>query len=256
MAFWTALVGGLLSGGALVLALVQGWLGPPRERNVFCECLGPGLVAQPANTWSNLGFITVGLLIGLCADRDLRAPRAANPLTTTRFLPALFALVVLLLGPGSMALHATNSWWGGRLDVMSMYAMASFPLAYRVARHKGDDVRWFLGSYAAVFGLLLVILFAWQPQEITFASVLFAIALAEGHAIRRGPWRAEPRWLLGSLLLVAVAFAIWIPSRTGGPLCDPESLLQGHAVWHLLCALAAGSLYLYLRSEESRPELG
>jgi len=31
----------------------------------------------------------------------------------------------------------------------------------------------------------------------------------------------------------AVVFAL---SRTGGPLCRPESLLQGHALWHLATA--------------------
>jgi hypothetical protein len=41
------------------------------------------------------------------------------------------------------------------------------------------------------------------------------------------------------------------PSRTGGFLCDPDSLLQGHAVWHLLCAGTTGSIYLYHRSERA-----
>ena len=45
------------------------------------------------------------------------------------------------------------------------------------------------------------------------------------------------------------AFAIWLPSLTGGPLCDPESWIQGHAIWHLLCACAAGAVFLYYRSE-------
>lgn len=42
---------------------------------------------------------------------------------------------------------------------------------------------------------------------------------------------------LGALVVGAMIFAV---SRTGGPLCDPESLFQGHAVWHALTATALG----------------
>ena len=40
---------------------------------------------------------------------------------------------------------------------------------------------------------------------------------------------------LGALLIGAAIFSV---SRTGGPLCDPQSPLQGHAVWHALTATA------------------
>ncbi|MEI2785794.1 MAG: hypothetical protein V9E82_08865 [Candidatus Nanopelagicales bacterium] len=42
---------------------------------------------------------------------------------------------------------------------------------------------------------------------------------------------------IGALLVGAAIFAV---SRTGGPLCDPESPFQGHAVWHALTATALG----------------
>ncbi len=47
-----------------------------------------------------------------------------------------------------------------------------------------------------------------------------------------------------------MAFAVWIPSRrSDGALSDPDSLLQEHALWHLLCALATLLIWLYYRSE-------
>jgi hypothetical protein len=48
-----------------------------------------------------------------------------------------------------------------------------------------------------------------------------------------------------------VAFVVWSLGKDGGPLCDPQSLLQPHAVWHLLDALAAWLLFRYYAS--SRP---
>jgi hypothetical protein len=38
--------------------------------------------------------------------------------------------------------------------------------------------------------------------------------------------------------LLGTATAVNLLSRTGDPLCNPDSLLQGHAVWHVLTALA------------------
>jgi hypothetical protein len=53
------------------------------------------------------------------------------------------------------------------------------------------------------------------------------------------------------------AFAIWIPSYTDMPLCNPNwpifsppSPIQGHAFWHLFAATAIFFMYLYFRNEE------
>jgi dihydroceramidase len=48
----------------------------------------------------------------------------------------------------------------------------------------------------------------------------------------------------------AVAFAIWNLDQNG-QFCAPGSLLQGHAIWHLLGALALWFAFLYYRSERA-----
>ena len=47
----------------------------------------------------------------------------------------------------------------------------------------------------------------------------------------------------------AIALGIWNFSGTGKPLGGPDSWIQGHAVWQILGALAAGFLYLKLLAE-------
>lgn len=47
--------------------------------------------------------------------------------------------------------------------------------------------------------------------------------------------RRKPPW--AAIGLLAGARVIWASSRTGGPWCDPSSLLQGHAAWHILAAI-------------------
>jgi drug/metabolite transporter (DMT)-like permease len=254
---WT--FGASVAGIVVFLALAAaGWPGfEPNHCRVelrptcFCEKAGDGWIAQPANTWSNLGFVVVGLAIAAAADRGrlLRSP--ANPVTRTRFFPGVFAVVTALLGPGSMFLHGSLTRGGGTIDVASMYLFASLLLAYAAQRL----FRLSRGAFAGIFGALAGTLILLQatvrlPVELTFGLLLAGFALGELSVSRvRRELRIDRRFLLLAAGLFGAAFALWVPSLSGGPLCNPESLLQGHAAWHVLCALAAGSLFLYFASE-------
>jgi hypothetical protein len=47
----------------------------------------------------------------------------------------------------------------------------------------------------------------------------------------------------------AVAFLIQQRSNTGKPWCQEESIVQGHAIWHLLTAATTVILFFYLGTE-------
>jgi hypothetical protein len=49
------------------------------------------------------------------------------------------------------------------------------------------------------------------------------------------PGRAAYR---AALAATGAGLACWWAGRTAGPWCDPDSLLQGHAAWHVLGAVA------------------
>jgi hypothetical protein len=61
--------------------------------------------------------------------------------------------------------------------------------------------------------------------------------------MRRGETRAGRGYAYASLASILTAFAIWNVSKAW--LCDAHSVIQGHAIWHLLCAVAAYFLYRY-----------
>jgi hypothetical protein len=224
----------------------------------FCEAFREGWVRQPANTWSNLGFVSVGLAIaalpGRMRLRRIPAP-AANPMTATGFFPGLYATVVVLLGPGSMALHASMTAAGGRWDVLSMFVWVSFCIAYGAMR----AARLGRAGFVALYGALVALLVAYLWGNTGFSSdVLFGLLIGSFFAAEVTVWLRcrellqQRGWLAASAVSFGLAFAIWIPSRRlDGALCDPHSLLQGHAVWHLLCALSTLFIFLYYRSERA-----
>lgn len=245
--------------GLLAMALA-GWPGETNgcfeeQRPVcFCEAPRTGLVAQPSNTFSNFGFIFVGLAIAIAADR--RAGWFAtrrNPLTADGNHALLFAVVTALLGPGSMALHASMTRWGGQIDVSSMYLYAGLLIAYGAARWFRLSASGFAGVYVALTAVLIATKFLDViPVELLFGLLLGATAVIELLLSRRRPFvTIRRRWAVAALALFLAAFAVWIPSLSGGALCDPDSWIQGHAVWHLLCAAAAGCLFAYFLSEDT-----
>jgi Ceramidase len=210
----------------------------------FCEVPRAGqLILQPANSWSSFGFVAVGFWIILEAGRrSTRTPLAG--------LPAIwFALTAIVIGVGSFLLHATLTLWGQFWDVVGMYLFSAFTLtwAFRRWRALGDSaaILLYLTLCAVLIGFLIAIP---ETRRWLFAVVLIAdIAIELTFARPRRPG-IEVRWYLYGIALQATAFAIWIADLTR-TLCDGNSLVQGHAVWHLLNAAAVWTAYRYYRSE-------
>ncbi len=253
---------------AVAVASLAAWLGFalagwPGELNAcvaagtcFCEGFRAGLVRQPANTWSNLGFVAMGLAVATHSVRRRREPpRRSNPMTTRVGPPALYAAVVVFLGPGSMFLHGSMTRWGGQVDVASMYLFAAFAVVYAVVRWRGLGWDALLAGWAALSAVLVISKLTLPvSSDVVFGLVLAAAVGLETLAVRRRQLAMRTGWAAAAGAVFAVAFAIWLPSRTlDGALCDPDSLLQGHAAWHLLCAVATGCIYAYYRSEEPAP---
>lgn len=224
----------------------------------FCEGLRDGPVKQPANTWSNVGFYVVGLLIGAQASRDVAARKAAtwsNPLVTTVFYPASAAVSSVLVGAGSVALHASTTRWGADLDLFFLHSWGAWMVAYAAARllRRGD------ACFLAVWGALSLVAALRGPMGERFpvqGSTLFGALVAAAIGVELvGKWRnrrrsrADDRYLAWAIVVFLAAYACYLASGAEGPWCEPASLWQGHAAWHLLCAGATAMVYLYGRSE-------
>jgi len=245
----------VLSLGLLAVAVLAGWLGADVDRGAeFCEA-GTGVVRQPVNTASNLGFVVAGLLVAWQAGRP--GGLGSSTLARRPVLATVYACVVVLLGPASMAMHATESSSGGHLDMASMYVLAGFVVAYAAMR------RWARGPgfLAVVFSLVVAVCelvglageipYLGHSGNLAFGACLAGALWLESRIARHGVLALDTRWAWAAAGSVLVALVVWSTAKEGSPLCSPASLYQGHAVWHLLCAVGAWCLFQLYVSERS-----
>jgi hypothetical protein len=213
----------------------------------FCEAIGPGFVRQPIGTWSNLAFVLVGLLI----LEDVLRPASArsNLLAQRRTYGVVYAVAVILIGLGSWFYHASLTFVGQWFDVMGMYLLGTFMLLYCCARLRPLSSRTFALSYV-LFNLAPAISLIVVPELRRYLFGLLLVATIALEVVIRRQHVAQIRtgYFIAALLIYLLAQIIWTLDLNR-IVCDPNGLLQGHALWHILTATSAGLLYWYYRSE-------
>ncbi len=253
-----AVVTAVLSLAVALAAARWGWLGADVGRGSgFCEAARPGWVLQPVNAWSNLGFVVAGLAVAAhAADRArLGVTMGAHP-----GLALTYALVVVLLGPGSLAMHATQTRLGGHLDLLSMFLVSGFALAYAVIRlaRRGPGLFAVLFPLLVAVGMVVLLTGGRVPVvrhsgNAAFAGMILVAVLVEVVLWRRRNPRQDAAFGVAAVTTLLVAYTVWQFGRRGHPWCDPDSLLQWHGLWHLLCAVAAYLLFRHYVAERPAP---
>lgn len=230
----------------------------------FCEANHmDSVIRQPSNTWSNMGYLFVGVFILALAIHDLRLPNrleADNFMVRHPIFSVLFAVSCLILFFGSFFYHASLTAFFQRIDQAAMYSLVLLVISVNVYRL---FPRWRLLKRWRSSHLLFVLAFTlalWGVfSHISVLNInstfpaLVAISLVSSLVYLRYAGRG-----LHFLKYFKVAYgtlfmggAIWALDRSH-TLCNPESLLQGHALWHLLTAASALLLYMFYRSEANR----
>jgi hypothetical protein len=257
----------LVSAALFVMFAAAGWPGDPNpclvQGDCYCEAPRPGWIRQPANTWSAGLAPFVALAIAWHAQRRHRegGPAArGNRMRSTLFYPGLYALIVAFFGIGAMFFHASLTDWGGKVDIASMYLFADFWILYNLARLLDLSLRRFSILYVAFTATMLVPRVVFSVWGIELFNVLIWGVIATELWIRfriRLPVLGKPRrldvdrrWIWAALACYVPALALWeFAGHADRAACDPHSLLQAHAAWHVLTQVPPVLVYLYfLRS--------
>jgi hypothetical protein len=216
-----------------------------------CEHIGRGLLAQPANALSSLAYVLAGVLL-------LARTLAGRP--GVRTAPAVYAVTVIGVGIGSSAFHGPMPAWGRFAHDLSIAAVLAFVIGYDVALARGASANAGLAMFVGVAGTGAVVLGVSPDAGNALDAVLVAGAVvAEVDASRSAAGRATPDGRLWVLIVGVVATGALLNAlgRTHAPLCEPDSPVQLHALWHVLTAFV---LWLYGTAalgprEQARPKI-
>ena len=210
----------------------------------FCELPRSGdLMLQPSNTLSVIGYLLVGSWIMVSATRGRSDTAFSGPGVVW------YGFSAVVIGVGSALLHASLTLWGQFADVVGMYLLTGFSLAYAVTRWRDLRRGPAVALYLALLAVLVALLYLFpDARRYAFLVLLLTSILVEMALARPRRPGVVTGWFLAGIAAKAVAFGIWILDNTGR-VCIPDSWLQGHAVWHLLGAVAIGCSYAYYRSE-------
>ncbi|HEY8993309.1 MAG TPA: ceramidase domain-containing protein [Lacunisphaera sp.] len=199
------------------------------------------LVREPQNTLSNLPYALAGLAILLAGRKTVSIG---------------LGLAAVFLGFGSGLYHASLLPEWRMIDILGVYAvlyllllMGAATMASRLSNPVLAPILtigvWLAAIYTGVhrndirvFGLKL-----FDSTYVFVAAValgcLFAILAYKRANNRSGYLRAMAVFALSA----SISFAGGIGDRFGGFCAAPESIIQGHAVWHTFGAVSLLAIY-------------
>ncbi len=199
---------------------------------MFCEQNLCSWIAQPSNTWSNLPFAIVGIMI-VRTNKD-------------RPLLKLLGHSAWILGIGSFMFHASASFIFEAWDLLGMFMISGLMLSFNFARYsENQSVSKLIGLFLGMTALAFAILLSFPSIGIALFAIQVALAL---HLEVLMDLREDPvefkyaKYFIGAFVL---AFILW-NLDIHGIVCDPNNhILTGHAVWHLLNAVAIWFIYRF-----------
>jgi hypothetical protein len=235
------------------------WTGVPvKSSHAFAEAIQPGIFRTPANTWSNLGYVLVGLYAVAFAAWDARRSTSDRDPYAVR-QPALmwwFGVACIILGIGSGLMHAAMTSWGHKADVFGMYVSLTALIALQWGRWVPSVIlggrslaTWpLLGILAigtSIFLLMNMRVFRGDIVVMSFIGVLVLNNVIDGLFRTTSQ---QYRWHAAGFFSVVTAYYIWNLDRAR-QFTAPEFWLQGHAIWHVLTAVSLWSMVMLYRTE-------
>ena len=220
----------------------------------YCEFNHPErFFHQPVNTYSNLIYFFYGMVVFQLGLKDWKAftNREANTVRKFPYLSLLLAANFIYLSIGSAFFHSSLTWMGQRMDMNATYGLTLSLIGIGLVQVSVKKELSSRMQFGIVGGLLLLIAsflpLALQISSSILLPSLFLILLVLA-IINYFQYPTQRIPILGGLSFILLAVAIQIRALDVAKVnCDPMSIWQGHALWHLLTATSSLCMYFYFQ---------
>ncbi len=179
--------------------------GEPDTELTFCEAKYQNkYIAEYYNTFSALSYIIVGYLLYIKNLKDI-------------------GFVVILLGIGTMVMHATLRWYGQWMDEICMLIIECFSI-------RDITKQYILMNISAFF---IIILYLWFRNKYYFVS-LFIIMLGTIGYLTKDKLASNNNIIVYTITM-SIACTCWLLDQF---YCSHFQNYQLHAIWHVGTSLA------------------
>lgn len=216
----------------------------------WCEETLCQWISEPSNTWSNLGFLIIGLLIFVISIKRKDDGRLKQ------FGPIIFFMEVL-----SFFYHLSNFYGSQILDFVGMFIFTGWVIGMnliRMGKLLAHRLPWF---YIMFVVIMTAVLHAMYLLQIKFQVLILvsAIVIVFTEKMIRQKHRIHYRFFTLGLTLIVIALSFsFLDHRRAW--CDSSNhgwFSQGHAIWHWVASLGMLAIYFHysqkdLRESESR----
>lgn len=198
-----------------------------------CEHFGGGWLEQPVNAWSSLSFAAVG--VALAVSGSFASGRE-------RFDRIVFGLLLVVTGAGSFLYHRdplAAGYWHDVSFLSALWFLCAANLTGAIGV-RPMPTRAIEGGGIAVAAIVVAV----APPSTNVLTACLLVGLIGTDLLlrrRRSPARGWYALAIGATL---AAVLLLLLGSSNSPWCDPGGLLQFHAGWHGLAAVALGSYFL------------
>ncbi len=217
----------------------------------YCELNHPGrFFHQPMNSYSNLIYFFIGLVICQWAFAD-KKENFKESVKGFWALSLMVGLSFIYLSFGSTFFHASLTWLGQRVDMNATYGLTISLLTMGFVAVFAPQPITVKTQKRILMGVSLLIL-VFYPLSLYVSSqlllplmILLNLLLMIVHYFQR-KGQKQIVWVILSFFLIVIAIKIrTLDVQKIG--CDPLSIWQGHALWHLLTALSSFCTFIFYR---------
>ena len=188
----------------------------------FCEAKLCAWIVKPAETWSNMAFVVIGLYIIYLARKENRP----------HLLP--IGIVAQFLGVFSGLYHATGTFIGEWLDISSMILFTGTGIVYNLRRLFLIPKRSMVLIFATLMLTSMVLIYYFEKLGVVLFGMQFiGCALMELYLFSKAPVKANYFYFKAMVVTFLVAWGVWWLDIMK-IWCNPDNhIFTGHAFWHV-----------------------
>lgn len=193
-------------------------------------------VTEPANTWSNLGYLLVGLFVTYLAFKNKEKASLKQ-----------YGPIIFFMGAMSFFYHQSNFYGSQILDFVGMFFFVGWVIGMNLIRlgklQSSQLISFNLGLGLTLTGVMHVM----YRSGIKFQGIILfaAFVIVFTEILARKIVKADLKWFYTTIVFLIVAFGFSISDATRF-WCDPTQhgwFSQGHAMWHWTAAIAMYTIY-------------